>query len=190
MNKAIFLDRDGTINVEKNYLYKIDDFEFLPGVVEALKKLQDAGYLLIIITNQSGIGRGYYTEKDFKKLNVWMVSTLKEMGVIINAVYYCPHLPDARIKEYRIDCECRKPKLGMYYQAIKDYDLDLSHCYAIGDKIRDCAICEDSECKGFLVDSNEKQSVIDAVKQYVYKNVSYARNLLEAAECIVKRTHK
>lgn len=190
MNKAIFLDRDGTINVEKNYLYKIEDFEFLPGVIDALKKLQDAGYLLIIITNQSGIGRGYYTEDDFKKLNDWMVVTLKEKGVTISDVYYCPHLPDAKIKEYRKDCECRKPKLGMYHQAIKEHDLDLSQCYAIGDKIRDCAICESSECKGYLIGSNENQSVIDAVKGGEYKNVIYANNLLNSSNEICASLNK
>lgn len=185
MNKAIFLDRDGTINVEKNYLYKIEDFEFLPGVIEALKKLQDAGYLLIIISNQSGIGRGYYTEKDFKKLNDWMILTLKEQGVTINAVYYCPHLPDAKILKYRKDCNCRKPKLGLYNQAIKEYDLDLSQCYAIGDKIRDCAICEATDCKGFLVGNNESLNIISKVQEGHVPNVKYSESLVDSAKSII-----
>ncbi len=184
MNKAIFLDRDGTINVEKHYLYKIEEFEFLPGVVEALKKFQNAGYLLIIITNQSGIGRGYYTENDFKKLNDWMVATLKKQGVTINALYYCPHLPDASIERYRVDCECRKPKLGMFEYAITDYDIDLSQSYAIGDKIRDCIICVTTDCKGFLVANNEKKDIIESVKRGEYKNIRYANNLEECARLI------
>ncbi|MCR5587732.1 MAG: HAD family hydrolase, partial [Lachnospiraceae bacterium] len=125
MNKAVFLDRDGTINVEKNYLYKIEDFVFLPGVIEGLKLLQDAGFLLIIITNQSGIARGYYTEEDFKILNNWMLNKLAENGINITKVYYCPHLPDAKIEEYRRDCDCRKPKLGLFYRAIKEYNIDI-----------------------------------------------------------------
>lgn len=185
MNKAIFLDRDGTINVEKNYLYKIEDFEFLPGVVEALKRLQNAGFLLIVITNQSGIGRGYYSEKDFTLLNDWMVSTLKGLSITINAVYYCPHLPDAKILKYRKDCECRKPKLGMYYQAINDLELDLSKCYAIGDKIRDCAICEGTGCKGILIGTNEKQEIIEAVKSGDYNNVFYSLSLLDSLSIIL-----
>ena len=184
MNKAIFLDRDGTINVEKNYLYKIEDFEFLPGVVEALKILQDEGYLLIIITNQSGIARGYYTEKDFHILNDWMVSTLKGYGICINAVYYCPHHPDASIEGYRKDCECRKPKFGLFEHAIKDYEIDLSQSYAIGDKIRDCAICITTDCKGFLVANNETKDVIESVKRGEYKNIRYADNLEECARII------
>ena len=185
MNKAIFLDRDGTINVEKNYLYKIEDFEFLPGVRDALRQLQRAGYLLIIITNQSGIGRGYYTEEDFQRLNDWMVTELKRQGVIISDVYYCPHLPDAQVPEYRRDCECRKPKLGMYRQAVIDHNIDLSRSYAIGDKIRDCAICETTECKGFLIGYNEKPEIIAEVEQGRRERVTYAKNLWNCVEKIV-----
>ena len=185
MNKAIFLDRDGTINVEKHYLYKISDFEFLPGVVDALRKLQRAGYLLIIVTNQSGIGRGYYTESDFQKLNDWMVSTLKEQGVTIADVYYCPHLPDAQVEEYRKECNCRKPKLGMYQQAILDYNIQIGQSYAIGDKIRDCAICESSPCKGFLIGKNEKPEVIANVKAGMMDRVCYANTLSDAADFII-----
>lgn len=181
MNKAVFLDRDGTINVEKHYLHKIVDFEFLPGVIEGLKMLQDAGFLLVIITNQSGIGRGYYTEEDFHKLNNWMLQTLKDNGVNIAKVYYCPHLPDAKVVAYRKDCDCRKPKLGMYEQAIKDLDITLDGSYAIGDKIRDCAICNGTLCKGFLIAENERADIIEDVKKNRYDNVAYANDLLEAA---------
>ena len=185
MNKAIFLDRDGTINVEKNYLYKIEDFEFLPGVIEALKMLQDAGFLLIVITNQSGIGRGYYTENDFKKLNDWMVLTLKDQGVTINAVYFCPHLPDAKLKKYRMDCECRKPKLGMYEQAIKDFDVDVSQSYAIGDKIRDLSICHTTGCRGFLVGANETVDIIEQIQRGDIGSIRYETNLYGAAFRII-----
>ena len=182
MNKAIFLDRDGTINVEKNYLFRKEDFEFLPGVIDALKKLQEAGYILIIITNQSGIARGYYTEKDFEILNRWMLSELKNRGVIIAKVYYCPHLPDAEVAEYRRDCECRKPKLGMYMQAVRDYDIDFWQSYAVGDKIRDCAICEKTNCKGYLIGTNEKPEIIEQVKEGQYERIAYAKDLAEAVD--------
>ncbi len=185
MNKAIFLDRDGTINLEKNYLYKIEDFEFLPGVIDALKLLQEAGYLLIIITNQSGIGRGYYTENDFHKLNRWMVATLKEQGVTITDVYYCPHLPDAKIQKYRKDCKCRKPKLGMFMRAIADHDIDLSQSYAIGDKIRDCAICETTDCKGFLIDGDDNKSLTVQGKSIESVNVRREKDLFSCAVKIV-----
>jgi D-glycero-D-manno-heptose 1,7-bisphosphate phosphatase len=185
MNKAVFLDRDGTINVEKHYLYKIEDFEFLPGVIQGLKLLQDAGYLLIIVTNQSGIGRGYYKKEDFLKLNQWMLDTLNRNGVNITKFYYCPHLPDAQIEEYRKDCECRKPKLGMYYMAIKEFNIDVSRSYTVGDKIRDCAICEKTVCKGYLIANNEKEGIIRKVKNGKVKGIQYAYSLLECAKMIV-----
>lgn len=183
--KAIFLDRDGTINVEKHYLHKIEDFEFLPGVLDGLKRLLDAGYLLIVITNQSGIARGYYTESDFHRLNDWMLSELKNNGIEIARVYYCPHLPSAPIAAYRKDCECRKPKLGLYMQAVNDFRLDMEECYAIGDRIRDCSICEETKCRGFLIGENEDCEVIESVKRGEYKRVKYSNTFLGCINDIV-----
>ena len=128
MNKnVVFLDRDGVINKEKNYVYKISDFEFIEGVIEALKQLQTLGFSLIILTNQSGIGRGYYTDSDFKTLNDWMCQTLKDNQVTITDVFYCPHKPDT-------DCSCRKPKPGMILEAKKKYDINLENAWLVGDK--------------------------------------------------------
>ena len=177
MNKAIFLDRDGTINVDKAYLSKIEDFEYLPGVIEGLRLLQDVGYKLIVITNQSGIARGYYTEKDFLKLNDWLLKDLAEKGIRIDKVYYCPHHPKANIMKYRIDCDCRKPKLGMYRRAVIDFDVDLSKSYVIGDKIRDVQLCKESECNGFIIDSDNEK-----LECFKIRRVS---SLLEAAQRII-----
>lgn len=163
MNKAVFLDRDGTINVDKNYLYRTEDFEFLPGAVDALKMLQSAEYLLIIITNQSGIGRGYYTEEDFLKLNEYMKAELSKAGVNISAVYYCPHLPDAQVERYRKVCTCRKPATGLFEQAVRDFNIDLSKSFAVGDKLRDCSICSKSDCGGFLIGADSHDEKIKRV---------------------------
>lgn len=190
MNKAVFLDRDGTINIEKHYLYKIEDFEFIPGVIEGLKLLQTTGFLLVVITNQSGIGRGYYQEEDFLKLNTWMKDELEQKGITISNVYYCPHLADAPIEKYRKVCYCRKPELGLYKQAIKELNIDVSKSYVIGDKIRDCSICNSSDCKGFLIANNEKADILKQVKAGQYKNVKYAVDLLSAAKIIVKENEK
>ena len=186
MKKAIFLDRDGTINVEKHYLYRKEDFEFLPGVINALKKLQNAGYMLIIITNQSGIARGYYTEKDFHVLNEWMLEKLKAQGVEIAQVYFCPHLPNANVEAYRKDCNCRKPKLGLFQKAINEYDIQLSKSYAIGDKLRDCAICDHTMCRGYLIEKNEDENIIKKVKEGSYDRVNYANSLADATDQILK----
>lgn len=185
MNKAIFLDRDGTINVEKHYVYKTEDFEFLPGVIDGLRQLQNLGYLLFIVTNQSGIGRGYYTEEDFIELTDWMLKLFEDERIHISKVYFCPHLPDAKIEKYRVKCECRKPKLGMYEQAVNEFDIDLTQSFAIGDKIRDCAICETTECKGFLIGNNEKMEIINNVKKNEYANIYYAISLFKCAGMIV-----
>lgn len=157
MNKAVFLDRDGTINVEKNYLYRIEDFEFLPGALEGLRRFKEAGYLLIIVTNQSGIGRGYYTEKQYKELETWMCDQLKKYGAAIDGIYYCPHLPDAKVEQYRKECNCRKPKKGMFEAAIREYDIDVSESIAIGDNPRDLALCENGVTTGYLVYAKEFQ---------------------------------
>ena len=156
MSKAVFLDRDGTINVDKNYLFKIEDFEFLPGAVEGLKALQASGFLLIIITNQSGIARGYFTVEDYLRLNDFMLNELERLGVHISKSYYCPHGPDSK-------CNCRKPETGLFEQAVKEFDIDLSKSFAIGDKPRDCSICLKTECRGFLINGKSDNEKITSV---------------------------
>ena len=185
MSKAVFLDRDGTINVDRAYLGKIEDFEYIPGAVEGLRILQEAGFTLIITTNQSGIARGYYSEEDFLELNNWMLSDLKKKGIKIAKVYYCPHHPNGKIEKYKMDCTCRKPKLGMYEKAIEAFDIDLSLSFAIGDKIRDSAICEKTACRGYLISTLEEKDIIDGVNNGKYRNIKYAEDLLAAAKKIV-----
>lgn len=132
MRKALFLDRDGVVNVEKNYLHKIDDFELVEGIVDVCRRYQEQGHLIIIVTNQSGISRGYYTEDDFSRLSGWMVEHFKELGVTITRIYHCPH-------HESIDgiCECRKPEPGMFLQAQSDYRIDMAASVMIGDNERD-----------------------------------------------------
>ncbi len=185
MNKAIFLDRDGTINVEKNYLSNIDDFEFIDGVREALFLLQNAGFLLIIITNQSGIARNYYTEKDLIKINDYMMSELEKSGIHISKVFYCPHHPKAINAKYRKDCACRKPGIALFNKAVQDFDIDLNYSFAIGDKIRDCSICKITHCKGYLIGNNEEDRIVADVKNGKYANVFWSPTILECAKMIV-----
>ena len=137
MKKAIFLDRDGTLNIDHGYVHQIDDFEFIEGSIEALKKLQQMGYLLVLVTNQSGIARGYFSEQQFLQLTEWMDWSLADRGVDLDGIYYCPHLPDAKIAEFKQDCDCRKPKSGMLLQAIQELNIDPQRSIMIGDKIED-----------------------------------------------------
>jgi D-glycero-D-manno-heptose 1,7-bisphosphate phosphatase len=130
--KALFLDRDGVVNVEKNYLYKIDDFELMEGIIEVCRHYEANGYLIIIVTNQSGISRGYYSENDFKNLSEWMIDHFKSLGITIAHIYHCPH-------HESIDgqCECRKPEPGMFLEAQRDFDIDMADSVMIGDNERD-----------------------------------------------------
>lgn len=144
MNKAIFLDRDGTINVDFGYVYKTEDLKFLPGVIEALQIFQELGYLLIIITNQSGIGRGYFTLEDAGIFNQAMSQELKKHGITISNFFTCPHAPEEK-------CECRKPSPYLVTEAIKQYNIIPDESYMFGDKKSDVECGENSGVKSFLI---------------------------------------
>ena len=127
MPKALFLDRDGTINVDYGYVYQPEKFELIDGIVDLCKKAQEKGYLIIVITNQSGIARGYYTDADFQKLNQYMIDVFTKKGVTITDVFYCPELSGPR----------RKPECGMFLEAQKKYNIDMAQSVSVGDKERD-----------------------------------------------------
>lgn len=129
---ALFLDRDGVINIEKNYLHKVEDFEFIDGIFALCKKYQALGYLIVVVTNQSGIARGYYSEEEFSLLTRWMVDVFNREGIAISDVYHCPHHPDISGV-----CSCRKPEPGMLLEAAKKHNIDLKHSLLVGDSERD-----------------------------------------------------
>lgn len=188
MNKAVFLDRDGTINSEKNYLYKIEDFEFTYRAVDALELLQKQGYKLIIVTNQSGIARGYYTEEDVALLHKWLEEFLLEKGIHIDGIYYCPHHPDGIVDKYKRECDCRKPALGLYYRAIKDLNIDTGASFAVGDNLRDLEICKETNMKGILLADKELGEVWEENEptgkegnREKYFQINVFSNLYEAA---------
>jgi len=161
MRKALFLDRDGVVNVEKNYLHKIEEFELVEGIVEVCRAFQDNGYLIIIVTNQSGISRGYYSEEDFATLSQWMVEHFKTLGIIITHIYHCPH-------HESIDgvCECRKPEPGMFLEAQKKYDLDMPHSAMIGDNERDIEAAQRAGVgMNILLSTNANQSKANRIIQ-------------------------
>lgn len=134
---ALFLDRDGVINIDHGYVCRPDEFEFLEGIFELCRTAQGLGYLLIVITNQAGIGRGYYSENDFHLLTDWMCDAFAREGVTIDGVYFCPYHPEHGVGDYKIDSPCRKPAPGMLLQASKEHDIDLSRSVLIGDKESD-----------------------------------------------------
>ncbi len=170
MNKALFLDRDGVINKEKNYLYKIEDFEFIDGVFEACKYFQDLGYLIIVITNQAGIARGKYSEKDFEILTEWMIKQFNKENIKISKIYHCSHHPD-----YSSECEYRKPKPKMIFDAVRDFNINLDESILVGDKNSDIEAGINAGIKNnFLITTGHKiEENICEVK--VIGNLSDAR---------------
>jgi D-glycero-D-manno-heptose 1,7-bisphosphate phosphatase len=134
---AAFLDRDGVINDDSAYVYRVEEFRFLPGVLDACRSLRQAGYLLVIVTNQAGIARGYYDAGDFLNLTIWMAARFSENGAELSGVYYCPHHPDAAVDELRIACDCRKPEPGLLLRAQRELGIDMGRSFLVGDKASD-----------------------------------------------------
>lgn len=135
--RALILDRDGVVNIDRDYVHKVEDFEFVDGLFELCRMAAGHGYRIIIITNQSGIGRGYYTEDDFHLLTGWMKARFEEEGITVAQVYYCPYHPVHGIGKYKQDSYDRKPNPGMIIKAAQDFDLDLSNCILVGDRESD-----------------------------------------------------
>jgi D-glycero-D-manno-heptose 1,7-bisphosphate phosphatase len=137
--KAAFVDRDGVLNVDLGYVYRHEDFQWLPGAVDALAALQNAGWALVVVTNQSGVARGLYTLEQMQALHAQVTAELLALGITLDGIYACPHLPNAALPQYRLDCDCRKPKPGLILQAAQAHDLDLAASALFGDKPSDIA---------------------------------------------------
>lgn len=182
---AIFLDRDGTLNEERGYINHIDRFILIPGVPKAVKLINDLGYLAIVITNQSGIARGYYDLARLKTYHNKLKKELSEAGAKLDAIYFCPHHPQGKVKKYAIECDCRKPKTGMIDQAIKDFEIDLEHSFLIGDRYRDILFGKKLNMKSILVKTGYGKGEWEFEK-YTWKvQPDYvAENLLEAVNWI------
>jgi D-glycero-D-manno-heptose 1,7-bisphosphate phosphatase len=135
--RALFLDRDGVININHGYVHTRDQFDFVDGIFDACHKARQLGYLLIVVTNQAGIGRGYFSEQDFHALTDWMLEEFHRRNADISRVYFCPYHPEHGVGEYKRDAECRKPNPGMILAAARDFNLELSACLLVGDKPSD-----------------------------------------------------
>ncbi|MBI4137966.1 MAG: D-glycero-beta-D-manno-heptose 1,7-bisphosphate 7-phosphatase [Candidatus Sungbacteria bacterium] len=152
--RAVFLDRDGTINNngEKGYTYRVEDFRFLPGVIPALQRLSKTDYKIIVVTNQSGIARGYYTEAQMHTLHRWMTQTLKQKGGRIDRVYHCPHAPED-------SCDCRKPKIKMFLRAVKDFGISLDKSWFVGDGETDVIAGREANIKTIKIGARMPRSL-------------------------------
>jgi D-glycero-D-manno-heptose 1,7-bisphosphate phosphatase len=152
-NRAFFLDRDGVIIKNIPYLNNINELEFLPGVKDAIRLINKSGYKCIVITNQSGVARGLISLNEIESLHKYINKSLREYGAVIDAFYFCPHHPSARITKYAIDCDCRKPRAGLFYEASRDHKVDLSNSIMVGDKSIDIAAGLKAGCECFQINN-------------------------------------
>ena len=148
---AVFLDRDGTVVREVEYLRSPQELRLLPRAGEAIRRLNEAGFAVVVVTNQSGIARGLLTEHDLEEIHTVLRRRLARRGARLEAIYWCPHHPEAARPEYRRRCRCRKPAPGMLLRAGRELDLDLAQCYAIGDSERDVEAGQRAGCRTVLV---------------------------------------
>ena len=170
MKKALFLDRDGIINVDHGYVYKIDDFEFVDGIFELCLTAIEKSYDIFVITNQAGIARGLYTVSDFEKLTAWMQEIFNKKGIEIKKVYFCPHHPSKGDNEYTKICECRKPEPGLIIKAQQEFDIDLENSILIGDKESDILAAQSAGiARQVLVESKYTKDV--EVSAYRVNNI-------------------
>ena len=184
--KCIFLDRDGTINKYVGFLRHENEFELIPGASEAIKRINDSEYLCIVVTNQPVIARGEVTYEELDNIHMKMEKLLGEDGAYINALYYCPHHPDkgfeGEIHELKIDCDCRKPKTGLIAKAVRDFNIDLSQSFIIGDSTLDIKLAENAGCKSILVGTG--QAGLD--NKYKVMPDMVADDLYDAVNLILK----
>jgi D,D-heptose 1,7-bisphosphate phosphatase len=148
---AVFLDRDGTINLDAGYIDRLERFELYPFAIDAMRLFRQAGYLVVVLTNQAGVAHGIYGEDVVATLAEHLAERARDGGARIDGHYYCPHSPDAAVEKYRTDCECRKPKPGMALRAADDLGIDLRRSVVIGDRWRDLAVAKAVGCRGILV---------------------------------------
>ena len=172
--KTVFLDRDGVINKEVGYLHKIQDFEFIDGVFEACLYFKSLNYQIIVVTNQSGIGRGYYNEGDFHIINNWMLEQFKNKRIEILDVFFCPHDPES-------NCDCRKPKPGMFNQANEKHDIDMEKSWMIGDKEADVAAANSAGIKNtILVKSGHTIDEENSNARFILGSIDKAKEIIKS----------
>jgi len=174
--KALLLDRDGTLIEDKNYAYKIEDFELIEGVIEGLKLIQE-DYLLFIITNQSGIGRGYYTEEEFLEFNNHLLNILGRHGISIEQTYYCPHINED-------NCECKKPKTKFIERIVLDYDIDISSSWMLGDHPSDIEFGINGGCNTVYLTTGHGEKHLQELKEKGINPTLRSSSFLEAIKLI------
>ena len=187
MQRAVFLDRDGVICEDVGYLTEVSQLQLIPDAAQAVHLLNSSGLKVIIITNQSGVARGYFSEAQVREIHREMGKLLSTQRAYIDAIYYCPHYPEGTIEHYRRECDCRKPSPGMLTQAANDHGIDLAQSYLVGDKLTDIECAQRAGARGILVLTGygkDEEEKIDGASPS--KPVCIAPNLFEAAQWIIE----
>jgi D-glycero-D-manno-heptose 1,7-bisphosphate phosphatase len=186
-NRAIFLDRDGTLNEEGGYISSPERFRLYSFAAEAVRLINQSGWKAIVLTNQSGVARGYFTETTLIEIHERMEESLRLQGARIDAIYYCAHHPDYGSPPYRLDCDCRKPRPGLAERAARDFNLDLNQCYAIGDRYRDIESGHAVGARGVLVMTGYGREEYETRRRDWPRQPDYvAGNLLDAVQWVLR----
>jgi D-glycero-D-manno-heptose 1,7-bisphosphate phosphatase len=187
MDRAIFIDRDGTMNEEVGYVNHLSRYQIFPFAAEAVRLINRAGWRAMLVTNQSGVARGYFTEELLLEVHARLEADLEQAGARLDAIYYCPHHPTAGEPPYRQECDCRKPQPGLLRRAAQDFNLDLTRCYVVGDRYRDVEMAHRAGCRAVMVLTGY------GCGEYEYQRAAWsqppehvAENLLEAVRWILE----
>ena len=186
MRPAVFLDRDGTLIEERGYLSKLEDIALFEDTPAALRRLREAGFALVVVTNQAGIARGYFDEAFVQKAHRYLGEMLAAEGIVIDGYYYCPHHPDGLVPEYSRVCRCRKPAPGMVEQAARDLGLDIDRSFVVGDKWLDVELATNAGAHGILVRTGYGAG--DEQRPELRNAIAIVDTILDAANEIVRRT--
>lgn len=188
--RAILLDRDGTLVQPRRYPSRPEDLRIYHGITPYLRGLQSAGFRLVVITNQAGIARGYLTESDLERMHTYLKAELAKEGVRLDSIYYCPHHIEGIVKEFAVNCACRKPQPGMLLQAAADLNLDLQRSWFVGDILDDIEAGNRAGCRTILVDLGTEPLPDRAVRtpQFVARNTRHALRIIKAVDCLSQPT--
>jgi D-glycero-D-manno-heptose 1,7-bisphosphate phosphatase len=187
LRPVVFLDRDGTLNEEIGYIREVPKLQLIAGAADAVRRLNEAGVAAVLVTNQSGAARGYYGEDHIKQLNARLVALLEAAGARLDAVYYCPHLPEGTVQPYSCECTCRKPEPGMVVQALLEHpQFDKSRSYVVGDKSTDVELAEKCGAKGVLVTTGYGQDVLAGKYQWPVQPHYTAPSIVDAVNWILE----
>ncbi len=183
--RAVFLDRDGTINVEVGYLHRPEDFALIDGSGPAIRRLNEAGFLVVVVSNQSGVARGYFGEDAVARVNEKMEVELDRFGAHLDAIYYCPHYPEGTVEAYRRTCDCRKPEPGMILKAREELDIDVSGSYVVGDHRGDVLLGKNVGARSILVVTGHGTEELDKLRGEGIEPDYVADNLAQAVDHIL-----